>query len=99
LKKGQLGHHGLTNSLISPCIMPEEMLKSFPPTYINVGTLDPLFDDSIVLAKRLDKATQTVKVDIYDGLGHGYLNMLDMVEDAKIANSRLCGWINEFLKK
>lgn len=95
----EIGHDGLNNPFISPAIMPDEILKQFPPTYINVGTLDPLFDDTIFIAKRLDLLTSKLKLDIYDGLAHGYLNLLDFVNEAKIANSRLCGWINNFIKE
>jgi len=44
------------NPLISPSMLPDEILRKFPMTYINCGALDPLFDDGIYFAKRLESA-------------------------------------------
>jgi acetyl esterase/lipase len=89
------------NPLISPCMAPIEILQKFPRTYINVGALDPLLDDSIYLAKRLEEAIgkKRIRVEIYDSLGHGYLNLLHFVYESKIANRRLCEWINQVINQ
>ena len=87
------------NPLISPSMTPVEVLKQFPKTYINCGSLDPLFDDAIYFAKRLEEAIgyQKVKLEVYDALGHGYLNLIDFVPEAKLANTRICDWIKQEL--
>jgi acetyl esterase/lipase len=87
------------NAYVSPAVAPDEIFKYFPPTYCNVGALDPLFDDAIYIARRIYSANGgKVKLDIYDGLGHGYLNTVDIVGEAKQAAFNLIDWIVQFLK-
>jgi len=67
-------------------------------TYIMCGTLDPLLDDSIFMAKQLSKVGKPVKLKIYDNLPHGFLNLgavpslgKDMWAGVKQASE----WMNE----
>lgn len=100
IKKGDFGQDGSNNPFISPSLAPNEILKHFPPTYINVGTLDPLLDDAVHIAKRINKNNGgKVYLDVYDGLGHGYLNLVDFVPEADKASKRLCNWILHFFKE
>jgi acetyl esterase/lipase len=84
------------NALISPCVVPEQILKQFPRMYLNVGALDPLFDDSIYLAKRMEEANgpESVRLEIYDSLAHGYLNLIDFIPEVKTCSKRISEWIN-----
>lgn len=42
-----------------------------------MGTLDPLLDDAVYIAKRINKYNgNRVKLVVYDGLAHGYLNLV-----------------------
>eukprot|EP01080_Neovahlkampfia_damariscottae_P009360 gene9360-1571_t len=85
LKHGEEGYDGKQNPFISPAVAPNEVLKLFPPTYINIGTLDPLFDDGVYMAQRINKNNGgKVKLDIFDGLGHGYLNMSDFLNEGEV---------------
>jgi hormone-sensitive lipase len=69
-------HDQKRDPFISPCVAPDEMLAKFPPTYINVGALDPLFDDGVYMARRIAKNNGgKVKLEVIDGMGHGYLNV------------------------
>lgn len=88
------------NALISPAVTPREVLKKFPPTYIGVGSLDPLLDDAVYMAKRIEQTngTRSIKLEVFDSLGHGYLNLINVVPEAKLASSRICEWINEIVK-
>jgi len=87
------------NPFISPSMASDGLLQKFPPTYFNVGSLDPLFDDSVYLAKRIAKNNGgKVKVNIYDALGHGYLNMVDVSQAARTASAHICEWIMGILK-
>jgi acetyl esterase/lipase len=100
IDKNGIGQDGELNPFISPALIPDEILKKFPPTYINIGTLDPLFDDGIHIAKRINNFNGgRVKLDIYDGLAHGYLNLVDLVPEGLLASTRLSGWINKFLQE
>ncbi|EFC48173.1 lipase [Naegleria gruberi] len=87
------------NPFVSPAMIDEEVLKKFPPTYFDMGALDPLFDDGIYMAKRIAKNNGgRVKIQLYDALGHGYLNMIDYSKEARLASANICQWISQFLQ-
>eukprot|EP01102_Stenamoeba_stenopodia_P010434 TRINITY_DN3144_c0_g1_i1.p1 TRINITY_DN3144_c0_g1~~TRINITY_DN3144_c0_g1_i1.p1 ORF type:complete len:867 (+),score=204.33 TRINITY_DN3144_c0_g1_i1:174-2774(+) len=65
----------MTDHLISCGFATDEVLKEFPPCIICVGDIDPLLDDSTFFAYRLLQAERNVKLKIYRGLPHGYLNL------------------------
>src|SRR5438132_5017836 len=44
-----------------------------PPTHLTVGSLDPLLDDSHLLASRLKEARVPCELTVYDGLNHGFI--------------------------
>lgn len=67
--------NAMKDPLISPGFADEALLKQFPPTIIAVGDIDPLLDDSTFFAHRLLKAGCDVRLKIYRGLPHGYLNL------------------------
>jgi len=81
---------------ISPAVAPNEYFSKFPPTYMNTGTLDPLFDDCMYVARRINKNNGgKLKLEVYDGLGHGYLNMVDVVPEGLVAAKRISSWIHD----
>ena len=45
--------------------------------------LDPMLDDSVMLAKRLRHLGNSVSVDVLDDLPHGFLNFVLISHDAK----------------
>lgn len=59
-------------------------LTGLPPVYIVAAELDPLKDDSINLANLLEKSGQEYYLNIWPGVGHGVLNILSSVPEAKI---------------
>jgi monoterpene epsilon-lactone hydrolase len=56
-----------TNPLISPHFAD---VKGFPPTLIQVGENEILFDDSIRMAQKMNKAGVRVKLETYDNMMH-----------------------------
>jgi hormone-sensitive lipase len=92
-------HNAQRNPLISPSVAPDDIIKKFPNVYIAVGALDPLFDDSIYLAKRIEECngTEKVKLEVYDSLGHGWLNLIDFVKESQIASNRMCQWMEQIV--
>ena len=68
------GQTSKTDPFLSPFIAPLSILAKFPPTIICAGDMDPLFDDALSFARRLQKAGVCVHVTIYPDLPHGYLN-------------------------
>lgn len=59
---------------LSPVYAEDDMLRQMPPTRIVTLLLDPCLDDSIWFAKRLRDLNVDLKLDILDGLPHGFLN-------------------------
>ncbi|KAG5674157.1 hypothetical protein PVAND_004141 [Polypedilum vanderplanki] len=83
---------------LSPYYADDEMLKQFPPIRFLSLTLDACLDDSIMYAKRLKKLNVDYKLDILDGLPHGFLNFSRLSKDAhegsKIAMKRIAELLN-----
>ncbi|MBM3534804.1 MAG: alpha/beta hydrolase [Alphaproteobacteria bacterium] len=50
-------------------------MKGLPKLYLNAASLDPLLDDTLRLAEKLKAAKVPHKMDIYDGVIHGFMNM------------------------
>jgi len=88
-----------TNPFLSPIVAPDEILAQFPPCFLSVGSLDPLFDDAVWMAKRLNKLTGKVCLNLLDSVGHGFCNMLTVVPEARQANSQVTGWMKELLQE
>jgi hormone-sensitive lipase len=64
-----------TDPYLSPILIPFPVLSQFPPVRIMVGSEDPLKDHSWKLADRLLEAGVQVKLALFEGMGHGALNM------------------------
>lgn len=84
--------------LLSPLFADDDALMQFPPTRIVSLTLDSFLDDNIELAKRLRDLNVNIKLDILDGLPHGFLNFSRLSKEAhdgsKLAMSRIADLLN-----
>jgi len=66
----------LDNPYLSPACASDEIFSKFPnKTYILCGTMDPLLDDSVYLAKRLVSVGKPVTLKIYEDFPHGFINL------------------------
>ena len=59
--------------LISPQDAPEKILAQFPRTIILTSNFDPLLDDCVEFAKKLEKLDVNTSLLILKGLPHGFL--------------------------
>ena len=59
--------------------------------------LDPLLDDSVMFAKRLDEAGAEVHLDVFDDLPHGFLNFTLISREAKLGCDTCIVRIREIL--
>jgi hormone-sensitive lipase len=79
--------------LLSPLFADDDALMQFPSTRIVSLTLDSFLDDNIELAKKLRDLNVDIKLDILDGLPHGFLNFSRLSKEAhdgsKLAMSRI----------
>lgn len=67
-------------------------LDDFPPTLFTVGQLDPLRDDSVLLATRLHLSGRDVELDVWPHAAHAFTNMATPLGD--IALQRTISWLN-----
>lgn len=70
-------------------------LSGFPPALLTVGALDPLRDDSIILAARLKLAGRDAELDIWPEAAHAFTNMATPL--GELALGRTTTWISTIL--
>lgn len=87
----------LTDPYLSPSMAPPELLAKFPPTHITSGGLDPLLDDGVHFAYRLQKESRPVELRIYDNLPHGFMNVSESIPSAKFAIVDIAATIAQFI--
>jgi len=82
---------------ISPLLAPDALLAKFPPTYVHVGQVDPLVDDSVILCERLRKLNpkQIVRLEIIPGVSHAYMNVTTLLPEGRQALQRSIEWLSE----
>jgi acetyl esterase len=66
-------------------------LEGLPETYLLAAALDPLCDDSILLAGRLAAAGVATRLDIVPGVVHGFLQMSSRLAPAQQAITTISG--------
>lgn len=81
-------HHTalVKNPYISPGLAPDEMLASLPFVDLVGCEFDPLFDDSVTLARRLHEIGHAYKFHVVRGQPHGFLS-LQMCKETREASS------------
>jgi acetyl esterase len=60
-------------------------LAGLPPAYLIVGSLDPLLDDSHRLSAALDAAGVPHRLNVYDGINHGFIRYGRLIGTARRA--------------
>jgi acetyl esterase len=60
-------------------------LGGLPPLYLTAAALDPLYDDTLELDRRLEAAGVTRRLDVYPGLVHGFMQMTPRCAAARAA--------------
>ena len=61
------GNRDLKSPYISPLFGD---FTGFPPTYVQVGSNEILFSDSVKLVERMKEAGVNVKLDVFEGMWH-----------------------------
>ncbi|CAM3870635.1 alpha/beta hydrolase fold domain-containing protein [Tsukamurella ocularis] len=82
---------------VSP--MRAEDLSGAPPTLITVAGFDPLRDEALAYAARLEEAGVPVRVFRESGLVHGHVSMTRISPAARAAVDRVTGAIRTALKE
>jgi acetyl esterase len=79
-----------------PATLPD--LATLPPAYLNAASLDPLRDESLDLARALADAGNDVRLDVYAGVTHGFLQMSAQLEPARDAHVAAGRFLSEKLE-
>lgn len=87
-KTGDLAH-----CYYSPVLTSNDILAKYPPVLLICGSLDPLLDDSVFLARRLDKGGVKNDLHVFDGLSHGFMHFTRFDTISKEANQKVIDWI------
>jgi acetyl esterase len=60
-------------------------LSNLPPAYVITAEYDPLRDQGMAYAAAMGAAGTPVEARTYDGMFHGFLSMVDMIDAGKVA--------------
>ncbi len=78
-----------TNPDISPLFA---NLHDLPPALLTIGTLDPVLEDTLLMAMRLSAAGGEVDLRVYPECGHGFLGF--PIPMARAANEDIESWLS-----
>jgi acetyl esterase len=87
--------HG-RNEYLAPLLARD--LEDLPPATIITGGYDPLCDEAVEYAKRLEEAGVSVEHDHYDGQIHAFVQLLGMIDEASEAVDNLVADLKASLK-
>ena len=83
------------NPSVSP--LRADDLRNLPPALVLAAEYDPLYDDGIAYAKKLEAAGVPVKLSCYGGMIHGFFRMTTRVDKAREALDEVSKAIREAL--
>lgn len=84
---------------VSAVSVPDRLLKSFPPTSIMVGGLDPFLDDAVDLAHRLAALGVFCQLKLYPRLPHAFLAFSLLLPEARRASGLAGSWIAHAIRR
>eukprot|EP01134_Creolimax_fragrantissima_P004390 CFRG4390T1 len=83
--------------LLSPLLADDELLSQLPPVYLSAAMLDPLLDDSVILAHRLVNIGHPMEYKVFELLPHGFLSLVGHSDECKYAATYLEGWLRSII--
>ncbi len=83
------------NPYVSPVY--GDFSKGFPPTLIQGGTRELLLSDFVRLYQALDRAGQTVKLDLYEGMPHVFIPTMPNSMESRYAMAKVLAWAERYL--
>ena len=70
-------------------------LAGTPDALVIVAEYDPLHDEGIAYATRMEKAGVKVKTSIYKGMPHGFFQMAGYIDEGKLVMEEVADAIND----
>ena len=61
--------------LLSPLIIPDDLLVKFPPVHLITTDIDPCLDEVVTMSNRLVDVGNKVTLEVLQGLPHGFLSL------------------------
>ena len=89
------GTSGEVDPLLSPLGADPSLLRKLPPISIAGVLLDPLLDDAVAFAKRLKRLGNTVRLQVFENLCHGFLMFSAVHRESEEAAGVCSKWIKE----
>lgn len=87
----------LTDPEVSVLFLPQdELAATFPPTLLLSAEADPIADDAVNLAPKLEKANVPVRRVLYPNVIHGFWSGWDLFPEAAMALEEACQWLREY---
>lgn len=81
--------------LVSPALAPDEVLASFPPTYLSVGSEDSLLPQSLDFTDRLGWLNAPVTLSVNAGMDHSFNWVHHLIEGADEEFERIFAWMRK----
>ena len=82
-----------TNPHASPLLAPD--LSSLPPALVITAEYDPLRDEGEIYANKLRTAGVPTALSRYDGVNHGFMFWVGIVDKADAAMNEACEWLRD----
>jgi acetyl esterase len=81
----------------NPCAAPLRArdLSRLPPALVMIAEYDPLRDEGELYAERLREAGVRTRLSGYDGMNHGFLFWVGLVDKAGDAMAEACAWLQD----
>ncbi|XP_068780375.1 hormone-sensitive lipase isoform X1 [Struthio camelus] len=86
------------NPYMSPLLAPDAMLRGLPPVHLVACALDPMLDDSVMLARRLRALGRPVTLQVVPDLPHGFLSLAPLCPETRRAAALCTRLIRDVLR-
>ncbi len=86
--------HSAADPEVSPAFAPTALLKKFPPTLLQVSSVEALVFDSKRFADRLEKARVRVNLSLWPDVPHVWHGMFRLFPEAHAALGEIADFIN-----
>jgi len=89
LPEGKAAHDPRASPLLA------DDLADLPPTYVGVAGFDPLRDEGLAYARRLEREGAQVRLDCFPAQMHGYAELAGVSRSARAASLAAARWIRD----